>query len=111
VQRCAVHKWQNLVKHCPAHAQRELKRDYDRIVYAKSGLAAREAYEGLVGKWSKLCPAVARSLEEAGEQLRPFPCHASRKKGRRSTSHQPSSESTKRSTMAPPAQDPSGMSR
>jgi transposase-like protein len=32
VQRCAVHKWQNLVKHCPAHAHRELKRDYDRIV-------------------------------------------------------------------------------
>ncbi len=72
VQRCAVHKWQNLVKHCPAHAHRELKRDYDRIVYAKSGLAAREAYQAFVTKWRKLCPAVAKSLEEAGEQLLTF---------------------------------------
>jgi putative transposase len=72
VQRCAVHKWQNLVKHCPAHAHRELKRDYDRIVYAKSGMAAREAYQAFVTKWRKLCPAVAKSLEEAGEQLLTF---------------------------------------
>ena len=72
VQRCAVHKWQNLIKHCPAHAHRELKRDYDRIVYAKSGLAAREAYQAFVTKWKKLCPAVATSLEEAGEQLLTF---------------------------------------
>jgi len=42
----------------------------------------------------------------------PFPCHASRNEKRRSTGrHQPRSESTKRSTMAPPAQEPSGMSR
>lgn len=72
VQRCAVHKWQNLVKHCPAHARRELKRDYDRIVYAKSGMAAREAYQAFVTKWRTLCPAVAKSLEEAGEQLLTF---------------------------------------
>ncbi len=68
-----MHKWQNLVTHCPAHARRELKRDYDRIVYAaKSGLAAREAYQAFVAKWQKLCPAVAKSLEEAGEQLLTF---------------------------------------
>lgn len=72
VQRCAVHKWQNLVKHCPAHARRELKRDYDRIVYAKSGMAAREAYQAFVTKWRTLCPAVAKSLEEAGEHLLTF---------------------------------------
>jgi transposase-like protein len=72
VQRCTVHKWQNLVKHCPAHAHRELKRDYDRIAYAESGMAAREAYRAFVTKWRKLCPAVAKSLEEAGEQLLTF---------------------------------------
>jgi transposase-like protein len=72
VQRCAHHKWQNLVEHCPMHARRELKRDYDRIVYAKDGLAAREAYRKFVVKWSTLCPAVARSLEEAGELLLTF---------------------------------------
>ncbi len=72
VQRCTVHKWENLVKHCPRHAHRELKRDYDRIVYAKSGMVAREAYQAFVTKWRKLCPAVARSLEEAGERLLTF---------------------------------------
>ena len=72
VQRCAHHKWQNLVGHCPVHARRELKRDYDRIVYAQDGLAAREAYHAFVTKWTSLCPAVARSLEEAGESLLTF---------------------------------------
>jgi len=72
VQRCTVHKWANLVKHCPVHAHAELKRDYDRIVYAKSGMAARAAYSAFVTKWRKLCPAVARSLEEAGERLLTF---------------------------------------
>ena len=72
VQRCAVHKWANLEKCCPAHARRELKRDYDQIVYAKSGLAAREAYDAFVKKWTKLCPPVVGSLEEAGEKLLTF---------------------------------------
>ena len=72
VQRCTWHKWQNLIEHCPLHARPELKRDYDRIVYAKNGLAAREAYQAFLRKWTSLCPAVARSLEEAGEQLLTF---------------------------------------
>lgn len=72
VQRCTWHKWQNLVEHCPVHARRELKRDYDAIVYAEDGLAARAAYEAFLTKWTSLCPAVARSLEEAGEQLLTF---------------------------------------
>ena len=72
VQRCTWHKWQNLVEHCPVHARRELKRDYDAIVYAEDGMEAREAYQTFVRKWTKLCPAVARSLEEGGERLLTF---------------------------------------
>jgi len=72
VQRCTWHKWQNLVGHCPVHARRELKRDYDRIVYAKDAMAAREAHASFLAKWGTLCPAVARSLQEAGEQLLTF---------------------------------------
>ncbi len=41
-------------------------------MYAKDGMAAREAYTTLLAKWHKLCPAVARSLEEAGENLLTF---------------------------------------
>ena len=43
VQRCTTHKWRNLETHCPVHARAELKRDYDRIIYADDGLAARAA--------------------------------------------------------------------
>jgi transposase-like protein len=72
VQRCTRHKLVNLVEHCPVHARAEMKRDYRGIVNAKDGLAGRKAYEAFVAKWSKLCPAVARSLEEAGTELLTF---------------------------------------
>jgi transposase-like protein len=72
VQRCAVHKLHNLLEHCPKHARPELKRDYDRIIYAKDGMAARKAYDEFLKKWSSFCPPVARSLEEAGSQLLTF---------------------------------------
>lgn len=72
VQRCTVHKLRNLFEACPAHARGEMKRDYHRITHAKDGLAARGAYEAFIGKWRPLCPAVARSLEEAGDELLTF---------------------------------------
>jgi putative transposase len=72
VQRCVQHKWANLADHCPPHARPELKRDWDRIVRADNGKDARAAYHDLVRKWSKLVPAVARSLEEAGLSLLTF---------------------------------------
>lgn len=72
LQRCTVHKLRNLLNHAPVHARAEVTRDYHRIVYAKDGLAARKAYDEFLMKWSKLCPPVARSLEEAGSHLMTF---------------------------------------
>jgi transposase-like protein len=72
VQRCVVHKLRNLQEHCPVHARGEMSRDYNRIVYAKDGLVARQAREAFLKKWTALCPAVARSLEEAGDELLTF---------------------------------------
>ncbi len=78
VQRCVQHKWANLKAHCPKHAHDELKRDWHKIVHAEddgpvdAALVARRAYATFVAKWSKLCPAVARSLEEAGQDLLTF---------------------------------------
>jgi putative transposase len=72
VQRCARHKLVNLQEHCPTHARAEMKRDYRRIINATDGIAARKAYDAFVAKWSKLCPAVARSIEEAGLELLTF---------------------------------------
>ena len=72
VQRCTTHKRENLKAHCPRHAQAEMKRDYDRLLYATDGLAARAAYDAFGKKWSTLCPAVATSLDEAGLDLLTF---------------------------------------
>ena len=76
LQRCTEHKRANLLQHCPAHARRELRRDYNRIVYAKNGIDARKAYGELVAKWTPLAPAVVRSLEEAGNQLAELPTNS-----------------------------------
>jgi len=72
IQRCTTHKLENLKAHCPQHARAEMKRDYDRIIYADDGLAARAAYDAFVKKWATLCPAVAKSLQEAGLELLTF---------------------------------------
>lgn len=72
VQRCARHKLVNLTEHCPVHARAEMQRDYRAIINAKDGLAGRKAYDAFVAKWSRLCPAVARSIEEAGTELLTF---------------------------------------
>jgi len=72
VGRCTIHKFRNLLDHCPRHAHGELRQDYHRIVRARDGLSAREAYDQFLSKWSRLCPAVARSLEEAGTKLLTF---------------------------------------
>jgi transposase-like protein len=72
IQRCTTHKLENLKAHCPLHARAEMKREYDRIIYADDGLAARAAYDAFVKTWSTLCPAVAKSLQEAGLELLTF---------------------------------------
>jgi transposase-like protein len=72
VQRCTTHKLENLKTHCPEHARLEMKADYDRLVYAADGLAARAAYDAFRKKWTRLCPAVAKSLDEAGLELLTF---------------------------------------
>jgi transposase-like protein len=72
IQRCTVHKLRNLTEACPKHARGEMKRDYHRITHAADGIAARKAYEAFLAKWSQLCPAVARSLEEGGAELLTF---------------------------------------
>jgi transposase-like protein len=69
VQRCTVHKLQNLLDHCPVHARPELKRDYRAIVTAEDAMSAKKAYSDFAKKWEMLCPAVAKSLLEAGDEL------------------------------------------
>ena len=56
----------------PVHARAEMKRDYHRTIHADDGLAARAAYDAFVKKWTTLCPAVTRSIEETGLDLLTF---------------------------------------
>ena len=72
VQRCAVHKLRNLLAHAPEHAHELVKEDFHRIVYAEAASAAKAAYERFITRWSKRCPAVASSLQEAGSELLTF---------------------------------------
>jgi transposase-like protein len=69
VQRCTVHKLQNLLDHCPVHARSEMKRDYRAIVAAEDAMSAKKAHAEFETKWETLCPAVAKSLLEAGDEL------------------------------------------
>lgn len=72
VQRCILHKLWNLFAHAPKHAHEELHADYRDIVYAKDLEQALQARKCFLDKWSKRCPGVARSIEEAGDDLLTF---------------------------------------
>jgi transposase-like protein len=71
-QRCTVHKLRNLMAKTPKHAQEAVREDYHRMVYAESLEVAQGARQTFLGKWKKLCPGMAASLEEAGENLLTF---------------------------------------
>jgi transposase-like protein len=72
VQRCAVHKLRNLLRKAPVHTHEEVREDFHAIVYADTLDEAREAWKAFTRKWSKQCPPVVASLEEAGDELLTF---------------------------------------
>lgn len=72
VQRCLVHKLRNLLRHAPKHAHDEVRDDFHKIMDAKTEKEGREAYEAFLAKWKRQCASVAKSLEEAGEELLTF---------------------------------------
>lgn len=71
-QRCAVHKLRNLLSHAPERLHEEIRADFHAIVYADGLTQAQEAYDRFLRKWKKLSESVARSLEEAGQDLLTF---------------------------------------
>jgi len=71
-QRCVVHKLRNLLGHAPKRLHDEIRADFHAITYAEDPAGARAAYEAFRRKWRRLSEGVARSLEEAGEELLTF---------------------------------------
>ncbi len=67
-----MHKLRNLLAHAPRHAHDAVREDFHRIVYANTPAEAGRAYDRFLRRWRQRCPAVAESLEEAGEELLTF---------------------------------------
>jgi putative transposase len=72
VQRCTVHKHRNLLAHAPKALHDELTEDYRDMVYAETKAEIEARRKVFLRKWRLKCPAVADSLEEAGDRLFTF---------------------------------------
>jgi transposase-like protein len=72
VQRCTVHKHRNLLAHAPNRLHEELSADYRDMIYAATKHEVEAKRKAFIRKWRLKCPAVAASLEEAGDKLFTF---------------------------------------
>jgi len=72
IQRCTAHKLRNLEAKAPVGLREELKEDYRRMIYGSEAAAVEKARAAFHRKWKLRCPAVATSLDEAGDELFTF---------------------------------------
>lgn len=72
IQRCTAHKLRNLTAKAPARLREEIAEDYRRMIYAETAALVQQQRARFVKKWRLLCPAVAQSLDEAGNELFTF---------------------------------------
>jgi putative transposase len=71
-QRCTVHKHRNLLAHAPDTLHDEVTADYNDMIYAATAHEVQTKRRAFLRKWRLRCPAVASSLEEAGDRLFTF---------------------------------------
>jgi putative transposase len=72
LQRCTVHKHRNLLAHAPKRLYDEITADYTDMIYAATAEEIEERRKAFLRKWRLRHPAVADSLEEAGQALFAF---------------------------------------
>jgi transposase-like protein len=72
VQRCTVHKHRNLLAHAPERLHEEITSDYNDMIYATTPEEIAVRRKAFIRKWRLKHPAIADSLEEAGERLFTF---------------------------------------
>jgi putative transposase len=72
VQRCTVHKHRNFLAHAPDRLHEEISADYTDMIYADAKEEIEAKRKVFIRKWRLKCPAVAASLEEAGDKLFTF---------------------------------------
>ena len=71
-QRCTVHKHRNLLAHAPDALHEEVTADYTDMIYVDTPEAVQDRRKAFLRKRRLRCPAVATSLEEAGDRLFAF---------------------------------------
>ncbi len=71
-QRCTVHKHRNLLAHAPDALHDEVTADYTDMIYAETAKEVQTRRKAFLRKWWLRSPAVATSLEEAGDRLFAF---------------------------------------
>jgi putative transposase len=71
-QRCTVHKQRNLLAHAPDALHEEVSADYTDMIYAETAKDVQSRRRAFLRKWRLRCPALAVSLEEAGDRLFAF---------------------------------------
>jgi transposase-like protein len=71
-QRCTAHKHRNLLAHAPDALHEEVSADYTDMIYAATPKEVETKRKAFLRKWRLRCPAVATSLEEAGDRLFAF---------------------------------------
>ena len=67
-----MHKHRNLLAHAPDALHDEVTADYTDMIYADTAEEVQTRRRTFLRKWRLRCPAVATSLEEAGERLFAF---------------------------------------
>ena len=72
IQRCTVHKHRNLLAHAPERLHEEISADYKDMIYADTAQEIEARRRAFLRKWRLKCPAVAVSLQEAGDKLFTF---------------------------------------
>src|SRR4051812_29029302 len=72
LQRCIVHKHRNLLAHPPKRLYDGITADYTDMIYAATAEEIEERRKAFLRKWRLRHPAVADSLEEAGQALFAF---------------------------------------
>src|SRR6202007_618151 len=71
-QRCTVHKHRNLLANAPERLHDEITADYNDMIYADTPEEVRKRRKASLRKGRLPPPAVANSLEEAGDRLFTF---------------------------------------
>jgi len=71
-QRCTVHKHRNLLANAPQRLHDEITADYNDMIYADTPQEIQKRRREFLRKWRLRHPAVANSLDEAGDRLFTF---------------------------------------